>query len=535
MIFKWIIKQGILIKDNDDNFYELLASQIVYQFIGRIIFYETIKSKLPNIITKIDVNVNNSTELHNEILEKFKNVKNIDYNAIFTDDIPDKVSIPDECFEIFKNFINDLEKYNFSSIKQEVLGEIFQQLIPHDERHKLGQYFTNEDLVDFINSFCILNKDSIIFDPTCGTGTFLIRAYDKFQKQYNVIDHRDLLDRLWGCEIAPFPSELATINLYRQNISEYSNFPRIIKEDFFKISKGDIFDFPPNKQINIDKIPMEIPQFDAIVGNFPYIRQEEIEKVEKNYRQKVILPALIKGWHDDLQNLDEYLFKKTKNNIDIKINKKSDIYSFMYIHAGAFLKDNGRMGFVTSSTYLNNEYGKDLKDFFLRNFKIIAIVESKCEPWFPDVSVTTVFTILERCKDKNLRDNHNVKFVRLQKRLSDLLPYDKKIEFNSRYNKLDKLIYTIEECNLSTLIDNICFFENDDLKIKSIKQKYLTGSEKWGIYLKDSTTFLLLQNNKKFKKLLTLGNIQRGFTTGLNNFFYLNEQKLKNLILKMNL
>ena len=73
-----------------------------------------------------------------------------------------------------------------------------------------------------------------MLDPTCGTGTFLIRAYNKKHTE-GERDHHTLLSQLWGFDIAQFPSELATINLFRQNLQMYANFPHIVTEDFFKI------------------------------------------------------------------------------------------------------------------------------------------------------------------------------------------------------------------------------------------------------------------------------------------------------------
>ena len=58
------------------------------------------------------------------------------------------------------------------------------------------------------------------------------------------------------------------------------------------------------------------------------------------------------------------------------------------------------MGIVTSNSWLDVAYGYELQKFFLKNFKIVAIIESRCEPWFEDAAVNTVVTILERCKDK---------------------------------------------------------------------------------------------------------------------------------------
>ena len=72
----------------------------------------------------------------------------------------------------------------------------------------------------------------------------------------------------------------------------------------------------------------------------------------------------------------------------------------MFFHVAKFLQNNGRMGFITSNSWLDVSYGFELQKFFLKKLKIIALLESRCEPWFEDAAVNTVVTILEKCDDK---------------------------------------------------------------------------------------------------------------------------------------
>jgi hypothetical protein len=151
------------------------------------------------------------------------------------------------------------------------------------------------------------------------------------------------------------------------------------------------------------------------------------------------------------------------------------------------------MGFVTSSSYLDTDFGLELQKFFLRNFKIIAIVESRCEPWFPDVSVNTIFTILEKCSDKEERENHIAKFVKVKKKLKDLIPYDKRLESINRHHHLDKLIAIIEHSELKELKEEILQYEDEDFRIRGIKQKDLLKLNfNWGAYLRNPELFFEL-------------------------------------------
>ena len=68
----------------------------------------------------------------------------------------------------------------------------------------------------------------------------------------------------------------------------------------------------------------------------------------------------------------------------------------------------------------------------------MAILESRCEPWFEDAAVNTVVTILERCSNKAERDNNIVKFVKVKKKLAELIPWDIKLDALNRWQGLDE-------------------------------------------------------------------------------------------------
>ncbi len=67
------------------------------------------------------------------------------------------------------------------------------------------------------------------------------------------------------------------------------------------------------------------------------------------------------------------------------------------------------------------DYGFELQRWMLLNFKIIAIMESSTERWFPDARVKTCITILERCSDESARRNNPVRFVRFDKPLAEII------------------------------------------------------------------------------------------------------------------
>jgi type I restriction-modification system DNA methylase subunit len=536
-LFDWAVKQGIATYEAGETFFETVSRQIIYRLLGKILFYLTLR-RFRSDIPKLELHGINPAKVDKKLKEYFEIARQIDYQAVFEDDFPDKVPFPSGAVEPLINLLDNLNRYNFSNMPQDVVGDVFEKLIPPEERHALGQYFTNEELVDLITTFCVRSKSDKVLDPTCGTGTFLIRAYDRLRNAGEK-DHKKLLSQIWGIDIAHFPAELATINLYRQHIEDYANFPRVISKDFFEVKTGDTFKFPPPKPTGSPDFMIDetIPQFDGIVGNFPYIRQELIEKRLKGY--KSLLENVIR--QDWVQDYREFFDEKKKP----RLSGQADIYAYLFFHAAKHLKDDGRMGIVTSNAWLDVAYGYELQKFFLKNFKIVAIFESRCEPWFEDAAINTIVTILERCKDEEKRNDNNVKFIKIKKRLKELIPWDIKLPMQ-RWLGLDKLIHSIENAGAEhyklkgtkfiNTLKSLATYEDDSFRIRVLRQGELLEkvaeagkTVKWGQYLRaPEIYFEILEKCKDlWIPLHEVAEVRFGIKPGVTEFFFLNEEKIK--------
>jgi len=241
------------------------------------------------------------------------------------------------------------------------------------------------------------------------------------------------------------------------------------------------------------------------------------------------------------------LFDSKKN---LKLSGQADIYAYLFFQTARFLKDRGRMGIVTSNSWLDVAYGYELQKFFLMNFKIVAILESRCEPWFEDAAVNTVVTILERkerySNTKEDIDNHLVKFVKIKKRLKDIIPWDMKIEAMRRWSGLDKLVHKIEKTGSEHLrlegtkyqntLKGVASYEDDDLRIRVAKQGKLlddlesTGKAvKWGKFLRAPDVYfeILKKCKGKFVPLKELAKVRFGIKPGITKFFFLTRDTIE--------
>jgi len=529
---RWFVSQGWSFAPWQPQDFDKAARQTAYLLVNKILFYNVLQAKRPSELPllKIPEGLFKGAQLQKILQSFFDEVLKIDYETIYTTDFIDTVAFPDdkEVIKEIEDLVRVLRQYDFSKLS-DIIGPIFERLIPQDERHNLGQYFTNPDVVDIILKFCLRHEDDKVLDPACGAGTFLVRAYQHKKLMNQFLKHEDILDTLWGNDIAKFPAHLSTINLAIRDLSVDKNYPNILQDDFFNLlSTEGGFELSVKsrkaiaKRLDMREKEVTYPRwFDCVVGNPPYTRQEEMPEIApevKEYKEKIIQKAL-----------EDNTGKRIA-----EISKRAGIHAYFFVHGTKFLTDGGRFGFIISNSWLDVDYGKGLQEFFLNNYKIITIIESKVERWFEEADVNTCIVILEKCKDKKERDENLVRFVYLFKRLDYLIPqaqemWQKQVE---RLNEVDKLVKTI--------MAHSEFYQNEELRILPKSQaglweegfdkesgKYVGA--KWGKYLRAPEIFfkILEKGKDKLVPLKEIAEVRRGFTTGANEFFYLTEEEIK--------
>lgn len=78
----------------------------------------------------------------------------------------------------FEQIIKILQAYNLSDTQDDVKGIAFEQFLGTTFRGELGQFFTPRTIVDFMVEILDPQEGEIICDPTCGSGGFLIKAFE---------------------------------------------------------------------------------------------------------------------------------------------------------------------------------------------------------------------------------------------------------------------------------------------------------------------------------------------------------------------
>jgi len=431
-LIKWFVSQGWNAPSTDEDF-EKVARQFLYLLMNKVMFYNTLRKVKEIKPLQIPETVEDGDGLKRELQKYFDIAKEAteDYETIFGFDFLEKIPISNDVVSSLVSFLNGFSRYDFTKLGYKDLGHVFDRLIPDDERHTLGQYYTNPDVVDIINTFCIRDANEKVADFGCGAGTFLVRAYARIKYLNPSKTHGEILNQIIGGDISKFAAHLSMINLASRDLSKVENYPLVLCKDFFDILPSKSVRWPRTSRESIEtlsgkKVKVELPpELDVVVGNPPYTRQEELETYVQDYKEK-LQEVLMHDWGEK-----------------IKLGLRVGLHGYFFFHGLRFLKNGGRFGYITSNSWLDVDYGKYFQEFFLKNCKIIAIIEPK-ERVFPDADINTVVTILERCDGKKEREKNLVKFVQLKVPLKELIPES---EDGKRFRIIEKLVKHIENTN----------------------------------------------------------------------------------------
>ncbi len=429
LLQEWMANdQGWAVIRNDPKTWRSLvdraARTLCYVFANRLLFYESVRTKfdkLKELRVPQEATPPENLYLHFQELFQLAVDATGDYETLFYPAEKDwagpHIFGHEHALDAWRSVLENLRPFDFKEIRTDILGSIFKRLIEPAERHKFGQHYTNEDLVDVVNAFCIRRAEDTVLDPACGSGSFLVRAYhrkawlDRDRRlAHPAVSHQDRLAQLYGADISLFAAHLSTLNLAAREINDEENYPRIARRNFFEVRAGKPFcELPQGLRGERERASILLPKPNAIVGNPPYVRQELIPRRNDKPKPKAMQAK------EDLVELCSELWP------GLQLSGRSDLHCYFWPAAAYHLPDGGWLGFLVSSSWLDVEYGFALQEWLLTNFKIHAVLESNAEPWFEDARVKTCAVILQRCAHHADRHAQLVKFVRLNVPLATIL------------------------------------------------------------------------------------------------------------------
>lgn len=350
----------------------------------------------------------------------------------------------------------------------------------NNKQRTLGQFETPADVADLLLGFCLRQPSDWLLDPSCGDGAFLRRA--DLWRQWLANSPNDVPpDRLWGVELDGDTAVAATQSLPQA---------KIIQQNFFTLE--------PERQ------------FDALIGNPPYTRAEWIGRLHRQSGEQLAFDLELTAGNQS--PAASHQTKLIPRHLWQRLSHRSGLHAYFFLHGWEFLREGGRFGFVVPNGWLDVAYGAVLKQFLLDNFRIIALIESGVERWFKDAKVNTCLVVLEKCSQPERRAANLVRLVRLKRPLSHFIPYA--CDDPRRMSIIERLVPRLLPS------DNR---RTPDFDVRVLPQWQLEATAKWGVALRAPDVYRQRRERANLPPLKSWAAIQRGFTTGANEFFYLDQ------------
>jgi type I restriction-modification system DNA methylase subunit len=401
------------------------------------------------------------------------------------DDLTPELEMDDAILKgIIRRLYYPESPYEFSVLPADILGQVYEQflgkVIRLAEGHQAriedkpevkkagGVYYTPTYIVDYIvkNTVGKLLEGKTprqaaklrILDPACGSGSFLIGAY-----QYLLDWHRDwysdnepkkwatgknpaiyqgpggewklttterkciLLQSIFGVDIDSQAVEVTKLSLLlkvlegesEQTLATQLRFYHeralpdlgrnikcgnsLVGPDFYDQQEMGFLDEEQRYRINVfdwrgkDGFPeiMKAGGFDAVIGNPPYVRIQTSGKADLTYFS------------------DHY--ETAVGNFDI--------YCLFVERGISVLRPKGLLGFIVAHRFYKTDYGKGLREFISRHHLLRKTIDFDGFMVFPDASINTCLLFLERAANKE--------FFGARARFSKMLPSDVAKELNA--------------------------------------------------------------------------------------------------------
>lgn len=319
----------------------------------------------------------------------------------------------------------------------------------------------------------------------------------------------------------------------------------VSRQDFSALEKP-----PFIWELDFPDVMLEKKGFDIGIANPPYVRQEKIYPEYYDLAEFQMLPKkeqerLKKDYKNKIKTHMETIIKE-KFKGEMKLPGRSDLYAYFFIQSVNLLNPKGSLVFITSNSWLDVDFGKALQEFFLRFTHLRAVIDYTRRS-FEQADVNTVITVLTR-KPKELFNTVGekcVNFILLKRGFEGV---------DSKAAKKLLECYAGKVKGVEVFGGEVYSYEDDEGRIRSIKAVELAkmggfevgkrnpllgtynifgeyGGMKWGgILIRAPRIFYVILDKGKGKlvKLGEIAEVRRGFTTGANEFFYL--EPIKNPI-----
>ena len=398
---------------------------IVQRILDRLIFIrrsEDIGINPENLLLKEieDLPGNKAHPKLKEIFRKYNEVYDSGLFRIGVDNDCDSIVIDGEIIKKLIQYLYESKGgdyvYNFDWIDADVLGQVYEQYLGRllqqsrsgkvklkegqAHRKEQGIYYTPTHIVDYIvkNTVGELLKDKKIdpakikiLDPACGSGSFLIKAFDYLnerlskgeetkqrrldsQGMYSV--KTDILKKnVYGVDLDHKAIEITKLNLLLKAAERDRKLP---EELDVHIKRGNsLIDDESVAGLNAFRWTddFEGGGFDVVIGNPPW---------------------LMAGYHTTPKEID-YLHGKYES-----AKGKFDLYYCFIEKALTLISNRGIFGMIVPNKFFHTKSAKGLREILMKSGKLYKIVDFGDEKVFGDATNYSSILLLRQGNHKKI-------------------------------------------------------------------------------------------------------------------------------------
>lgn len=407
---KLLFKCHNIIRNNDK-----LSPEAAFDEISKILF---IKIRYERDNTGAQIFSREEFKNARDSYEKFKPKDGAEfYQFLFQqtkeDFKEDDLFDPNETIRIrensFESIVKELEIYNLSTTSDDVKGIAFEKFLGRTFRGELGQFFTPRTIVDFMVEVLDPQEGEILCDPCCGSGGFLIRAFEyvrskieneiqeakeKIKKATFTADYeklsekeKEIIDEKVNAQFAKLNYEL-DINNDKSRLRTLSydcifgtdanpRMSRTAKMNMIMHGDGHGGVHHNDGLLNVNGVFEN--RFDIILTNPPFgsrveksLKITEADKYTDLDRIRKYQKRYGTAYDNALEQVNKNIGKPLLSLY--KTGKMSTLTEVLFIERCLnLLKPGGRLGIVLPEGVLNNTNMQKIRDFVESQAKIILI------------------------------------------------------------------------------------------------------------------------------------------------------------------
>lgn len=368
-------------------------------------------------------------------------------------------------------FVRSLEQEPLDRIDRDVLGALYERVLPETERTERGQFYTPDHVGEILSGWAVQSATDRVLDPCTGSGSLAVRA----QQRLAELGGDDAAGGVSAVDVESFPLQLTELNLLA-----FGGSPRATHH-------ADFFDLEP--ATDGSAAGPAIGPFDATVANPPYVRQEQLSDDRAHFR------AHLSVFGPDGVSLD----------------RRCDLYCYFLTHATRFLVDGARLAWVVPTKWLTADYGPSFQEFLFDHYRVEAVVGFRTR-LFEDALVDTVLLLAERTDSESDRLATTTTFLRLDERCSpgevlEAVERDREIPDDSAMAIERRGAFRAVAVAQSSLLETV--------------------GRKLQPYLRAPAVYLALADHEACRPLAEVATISRGIKTGANPIFLLDRATIE--------